>query len=176
MATTSEAEVSRPEESERLVAWRDFGMREPLSTDVHFIRDSWRRSYERSRFARTPDLGSWMYASRRAISEAIDTSRLVVAYDLEDERRILGWVCARPPSILHYVFVKDLQGTARGRGVGRALLNELLPPWPDSHTGFLTFLHPLFVHRGEAGDWRFLGRQWRFSPLLIFGETKGDQP
>lgn len=92
-------------------------IRDMVSGDVPLIYDSWIHSCLPSQ---RRDWGNNAFKLRRRIDALIRRgSEVKVAIFPEDGDVILGWACAEPPSVLHYVYVKEVY---RRQGVAATLL------------------------------------------------------
>jgi GNAT superfamily N-acetyltransferase len=153
------------------------GFRPAEPGDMHFVADSWRRSYIDYQHLRAPGgLAECVDTQQRVIMECLKTSSVLVAYPAEPEpsqQQILGWCCYRrgplvdPPAglVLHYLYVK---APFRRHGIGRALFDAI-----EAERGQLysTHLLPRQHRTGWLGQLRIL-----HNPALIFGaqgETDG---
>jgi GNAT superfamily N-acetyltransferase len=92
--------------------------------DEVLVLDSWRRSYSDARFARAPNLETFIRTQRMAIGQAYGTSLVLCLVPADDPGLVLGWVCYRPPHTVHWTYVKEAY---RRRGFALQLLRAALP-------------------------------------------------
>lgn len=58
-------------------------------------------------------------ANRPQVANKVEKATVIIACSKVEPRTILGWICAEPPSILHYVYVSSAW---RKAGLARALV------------------------------------------------------
>lgn len=153
-----------------------FALRKGEPDDLRFVGESWRRHYSDSNWARCPGgKDEYIATQKQVIATALATSEVLVAYPAEprnEPQQILGWVCYRRPSVVHYVFVKPYY---RQQGIGRALLITALPALADLKTKVYV-THGWRPPHGK-GDGinavmdraQRLGIRLELNPALIFG-------
>lgn len=119
-------------------------------TDIAFIVDAWKRSYEGAAAVKMCDREFYRIEMERLIKRLFgrDGVSTLIAYDPDDDDHMVGFACftVHNPSRaeLHYIYVKK---DFRGKGIARRLL-EGVPV--ESYT----FLSP--TARPRKG--------WRFTP------------
>jgi GNAT superfamily N-acetyltransferase len=149
------------ERPDRAVRGVDYEIRPGLPEDFELVGDSWRRSFSDTFEARAPQLSDYIGAQRQAVAQCLRTSAVAVAYSVEEPDEAMGWICYRPPSVVHYVYVKR---DYRGRGIGRELWSHATSAangrvWVTHRTPYLAWLSPL--------------AKPRFCPVLIFDPKEG---
>jgi len=95
-------------------------------SDRAFVANSWLRSYSGGE-ALTPD--RYYHQFGAVVDSLIDTSRVSVACNPNDETHVFGWLCRSDNApTLHYMYVKamfrDAKGDINPPQVGLKLLEE----------------------------------------------------
>lgn len=146
-----------------------WAIREATPEDHDFVAYSWRRSYDlngANPLCRCPGgVDEYIRTQRSVIETCLAASRVLVAHPEYPKRRpeqIMGWVCFRSPSVLHYVYTK---ATFRQLGIAKDLCRQAFGGMPTrlwcSHAPW---------ERSEAADCLFRSvRSIEFNPWLIFG-------
>ena len=134
----------------------------PTSEDLIFIKDSWLKSYRTSVMAtictpitlRNQGKMSAEYArGQQMLIEALLLRGSTFVY--KDGDFIIGWACAEPPHILHYVYVKY---NFRNGGVSRKLISHFdLAP------------RVLISHLSRDMDFKRLPKRFKFTPYAAMG-------
>lgn len=92
-------------------------------TDMAFIIDAWKKSYEQAEAVRHSDREHYRVEMPRAIRRLVAQGEARIAYDPKDEDSLIGFAVFRrhddAAAELHYVYVKK---DFRGQGIARALL------------------------------------------------------
>ena len=87
--------------------------------DLDYVRSSWRKSNAHT--AESRRVVSYALSMRRFIDRLLarNDTALTVACDTEDEDALYGWLAAKAPDTLYYLFVRF---PMRGRGLARRLV------------------------------------------------------
>jgi GNAT superfamily N-acetyltransferase len=96
-------------------------LREPLESDLRFVRSSWFESYRKGGYA--PDVGFDIYKAGHGalIGALVPGPFIAVAYASAEPDEICGWICADPViGTIHYVYVKHAY---RRMGIALRLCN-----------------------------------------------------
>jgi ribosomal protein S18 acetylase RimI-like enzyme len=110
-------------------------VRPAKATDMPFVHDSWRRSFEGAPAVRLADREHLRVEMRRVINRLCDHATVLVACDTTDEDTLVGFAAFTERdgrSELHYVYVKK---DFRGMGIARSLL-------ANARVATFTFLTP----------------------------------
>lgn len=109
-------------------------------SDLSYVTDSWRRSYEYSKWSGTLPTKVYVEAYKAAIQHLLDlpsTKILIVCTEKNDEldldeNFIIGYVVYdldRP--VVHYLYIKE---PFRRKGIGKALLTRAVGDAPFKYT------------------------------------------
>lgn len=100
-------------------------IRELQPGDVGYVNATWMRSM-------ADDLGiprddgparaRFWKENAPVVQRLAQEARVVVACAAKDPNEIMGWICAEPPGVLHFVYVRN---TARRGGVAKSLVRSL---------------------------------------------------
>lgn len=90
--------------------------------DENYIRSSWLRSNESSPVARTFGRKAYYSGHHQLVCRLLARHPVRVACSVDAPDTIVGWACVEPPSVVHYVFVRE---EFRRYGVARRLLADL---------------------------------------------------
>ena len=82
--------------------------------DEAFVRDSWRRAYERLEGPRWPTLAEYIASQNAIMSHVLPRCAVTIACSDEDDDQIFGWVAGkrfadvkdREIAVVHFLYVK----------------------------------------------------------------------
>lgn len=127
----------------------EFTIRPIVPDDVAFVVNAWLEGY-------WPDCpcslvmpkSAWWPRWHRVIENILadERTRTVVACLPDDQTQLLGFACARPPSVLHWCYVKQ---AFRHNGIAAGMLAELEGLSCVSHASAAT---ARAFRRNELGD------------------------
>ncbi len=102
-----------------------FPLRSARASDMAFVIDAWKKSYEGAPAVRGADREHYRVEMTRAIRRLCDRAEIRIATAPDDDDHLLGFaafVTTDDGAELHYVYVKQ---DFRKMGIARALLADL---------------------------------------------------
>jgi GNAT superfamily N-acetyltransferase len=139
-------------------------IRRATEADEAFICDSWLRSFRDSWFAGPIPNDLYYDLYRKIINERVrarKNAQTLVAVAPDDDSVILGFACVEPPSIVHYVYVKDV---FRRHGVASALVK------------YANIVEPVqYTFRTKSGANSVASRNFSYNPFILRDVRKDDR-
>lgn len=175
--------------AEPLTLGKHYKLRPGVEADHDLVRDSWRRTYTGpwSDFIMAPTFDQSFRSMKAGIDRALATSDLLVACAADDEAQVLGWICYRTDSVLHYLHVKsgfrrsELAAMGISGSLGKALFEAAMGV--GCARAWCTFMHTAHIATGltprkrksdgrvdrehRVPTWWIYGCRLHFSPLLL---------